>query len=140
METQNYKSRKVVCTAPSAGAQAILCRPQTDGDLGSPIEFAIVDLAFWGINDTGEMLPYVFDSELGKPDSLECLLLDYGGTCAVAGILESKSSSLQKEDMDRLERAVRQKQSTFIAYRDSPDAKAYRERIRARVNKSQLSA
>ena len=115
MQVQNFDERKIVSTAPATGTRAILCRPQNSEDLTSPLEFAAVDIAFWAIDESGEMTPHVFDSELGKPVSLEWVLFNYGGLCAASGILESKVSVISKDDRDRFAGTVRRKQQKYIA-------------------------
>lgn len=139
MQVQNFDERKIVSTIPALGTRVVMCRSRTDDDPKSPIEFAIVDIAFWAVDEIGETVAHIFDSELGKPVSLEWALLNYGGLCATSGILESKASVLAKNDMDRLERIVRKKQVKFLEYRDSAEAAAYREAIRRRLGYSNLS-
>jgi len=138
--TESYESFRIVSTAPANGARAVICRPDKSEDTHSAVEFALVDIAFWGIDERGVMTAYIFDAELGCPIRLKETLFNYAGDCGVSGVLESKASVLSKDDMDRFEQAVRRKQTKFIAHLQSPEAEAFRAQIRKRMGYSQLSA
>jgi hypothetical protein len=127
---------KVVGTAPAQGARAVLCRMVFGKD---EVEFAIVDLHCWVLDQRGQWIAYVYDAELGEPVSLEYFAETYS-LCSAHGILESKASVLSNADMDRLEVIVRRKEAKLEARIASPEMKLYRDKIRARLQNTQLSA
>jgi hypothetical protein len=126
----NVMQPKIVGTAPAQGARAVLCRKIFDQDA---VEFAIVDLHCWALEEQGAMIAYVFDAELGEPVPLEWVKSNYGGLSAASAILETKATNLSGADMDALERMVRRRHVKVENILSSDWASSYRAKVKARV-------
>jgi hypothetical protein len=123
----NVAEPKIVGSVAARGERAAMCRMVFGQDA---VEFAIVDIHSWTINECGTYIPNVFDAELGEVVTLEYELMAYGGLSAASVILETKATILSGADMDALEVIVRRRQARFEKRRDSPALKLYHEKVK----------
>jgi hypothetical protein len=128
---------KIVGSAPARDARAVMCRMVFGKDA---VEFALVDIHSWLVDEQGIFVPHVFDEELGEPVSLEWMTFNYGGEAAVSRILETKATILSDASMTKIETIVRRRQAKLNAIMASDGAAIYHARVKAMFEGAQLAA
>lgn len=128
---------KVVGVASAQGARAVMCRKAFGKDA---VEFALVDIHSWTVDEQGTYIANVFDEELNEPVTLEWMVFNYGGITAISHILETKTSALSDVDMATMERRVRKREARLTEFQPSPGAALYHARVKAMYESTHLAA
>lgn len=118
--------QQVPAVVPGDGRRFVIAR----GFLDNPqIDFQIADVIAWASNGS-DMTPMVFDNELGQAVTLGEYADTFGGSISTYRLLPAEATGLSEEEVQVIEAHICAKRSALLKYQASPEAAAYRERVK----------